>query len=250
MATLMACLLVLSLAAFAEKWQDLTAHDYVNDFAGVLTAGTETQLNALCKEVEQKAHAQIAVVTVHNLNGDDVSDYSERLAEKWGIGPKKESRGVLIVVATDDHKYFTSVGYGLEPILPDGKVGGFGRQAVPYFREGDYSGGISLMTTNVAQTIAADAGVTLSGAPSVRARPAPQQLPAWASLLILVAFFGFFGLIIWFNRGTARRGYRSGPFIGGFGGGGWSGGGFGGGGGGFGGFGGGGFGGGGAGGGW
>ena len=37
---------------------------YVNDFAGVLTPQTKQQVEDLCTQVDQKAKAQIAVVTV------------------------------------------------------------------------------------------------------------------------------------------------------------------------------------------
>ena len=52
---------------------------------------------------------------------------------------------MLILLAVQDRKYFINVGYGLEPILPDGKVGGFGREAVPYLKRGDYDGAVSLL---------------------------------------------------------------------------------------------------------
>ena len=86
---------------------------YVNDFANVLSPAARQQLTALCTEVDQKAHAQIAVVAVPSTNGQPIQDYSFDLATKWGIGPKQSNRGVLILFATSDHKYWTQVGYGL-----------------------------------------------------------------------------------------------------------------------------------------
>jgi uncharacterized protein len=71
-------------------------------------------LNDLCQQVDQKAHAQIAVVTVKSLDGQDAVSYAVALYQKWGIGSKGKDRGVLILLATDDHKYWTTVGYGLE----------------------------------------------------------------------------------------------------------------------------------------
>ena len=49
---------------------------------------------------------------------------------------------MLILFATQDRRYRTEVGYGLEPILPDGKVGGFGREAVPLLKQNDYNGAV------------------------------------------------------------------------------------------------------------
>jgi uncharacterized protein len=179
---------------------------------------------------------------------------------------------VLILLATEDRKRFIEVGYGLEPILPDGKVGGFGREAVPLLRTGDYAGAVTLMTARVASVIAQDAGVTLDNQPRLAAPP--QQTVSgggpgvavlffvllFVGILILRAIFrgggsgrgsggsGFLSGLLWAMLFSNLGGGRGGSGGGGFGGGGF--GGFGGGGGGFGGFGGGSTGGGGAGGSW
>jgi uncharacterized protein len=257
----------------AEPIAQLNPSNYVNDFAGVLDAATVARLNDLCRQVNEKAHAQIAVVTVKSLDGQDVVSYAVALYQKWGIGAKGKDRGVLILLATQDHKYWTTVGYGLEPILPDGKVGGFGREAVPLLRNGDYAGAVSLMTSRVAEVIARDAGVTLEG---LQAHPEPSgpQGDSKPGIPVALVLFLIFLFIVWVFRRAGGGGYRGGGgsgllsgFLwgllagsmrggrggyggGGFGGGGFGGGGFGGGGGGFGGFGGGSTGGGGAGGSW
>ena len=125
----------------SEQVKNLKPQGYVNDFAGVLSAQAKEKLTALCAEVDQKTKAQIAVVTVSSLEGEPIEQYSIDLATQWGVGPKQQARGVLILLAPNDRKYRIEVGYGLEPILPDGKVGGFGREAVPLLRQGDYRRG-------------------------------------------------------------------------------------------------------------
>jgi uncharacterized protein len=244
---------------------------YVSDFANVLSPGAKAQLTALCTEVDQKAKAQIAVVTVPTIGDQSAFDYSYALATKWGVGPKQLSRGILILYATNDHKYWTQVGYGLEGILPDGKVGGFGREAVPILRQGNYDAALLLVTRRIADVIAQDAGVTLTGPSPVKNYQRDNQSTSGPGLIVgLVFLFFFISIIFRIFRGGPRGGGGGGgsawwiaPLIGssigrggwgggGFGGSGWSGGsgGGGGGGGGFGGFGGGSFGGGGAGGSW
>jgi uncharacterized protein len=234
-------------------------HGYVTDLAGVLSQSGKDQLTALCTEVQQKTQAQIAVVLIKSLNGDVIEDYSISLATRLGVGPKSD-RGVLMLFAVDDHRYRVEVGYGLEGILPDGKVGTFGREAVPYLRQGNYDGAVLLLTRRIADTIAADRGVTLSGS----APPRPpvertQGAPGIPLIFIIVVIFFIISAIRRASRGGVGprygggSGWWIGPMIGGmmgggFRGGGGFGGGFGGGGGGggFGGFGGGSFGGGGA----
>ena len=89
----------------AEPIASLHPSNYVNDFAGVLDAATVARMNDLCRQVDEKAHAQIAVVTVKSLDGQDVVSYAVTLYQKWGIGAKGKDRGVLILLATQDHKY-------------------------------------------------------------------------------------------------------------------------------------------------
>jgi uncharacterized protein len=268
--------LILAIAApFASRaQQNLDLPDkplgYVSDFANVLSPDAKAKLTALCTEVDQKAKAQIAVVTVPTIDGQSAFDYSYALATKWGVGPKQVSRGVLILYATNDHKYWTQVGYGLEGILPDGKVGAFGREAVPILRQNNYDAALLLVTRRIADVIAQDAGVTLTGPSPVKNYQRDNQTSGPGLIVGLVFLFFFISLIFRIFRGGGPRGGGGGgsawwiaPLIGstigrggwgggGFGGSGWSGGGSGGGGGGggFGGFGGGSFGGGGAGGDW
>jgi len=221
-------------SASAEKPQDLKPTNYVNDFAGVLSADTQQKLDQLCSELDQKTHAQVSVVTIKSLDGGDIDSFAVDLFKQWGIGDKKQDRGVLILLAVEDHKYRTEVGYGLEPILPDGKVGGFGRDMVPLLRANDYDGAVTQITWSVANTIATDANVQLTGTPPPRA---PRQRQGNSPSGFAIALFIFFLLL----RLSA---FRRMPLLmlGGWGGGGWGGGGSGwsgGGGGGFGGFGGG-----------
>lgn len=246
--------------ARAEDPKQIKPVGYVMDSAEVLSPATISQLTALCTELDHKAHAQIAVVIIKSLDGRSIEDFSIDLATQLRVGPKETDRGVLILMATEDRQYRIEVGYGLEGILPDGKVGDIGRSAVPYLRQKNYDAAAILMTRQVADVIAADSHVSLASGTSVPAQGYAQDQQKdqlWNSISGILLFLFFFG--IWslltrsFSPGGSRgrhgsRGWWIGPMIGGGWGGGFGGGGFGGGGsgGGFGGFGGGSFGGGGA----
>jgi len=247
---------ILCLPALAEKVEELQYQGYVNDFAGVLRADAKAQLTALCVEVDQKTQAQIAVVTVKTTDDMPIEEFANTIFRKWGVGAKGTDRGILILLAVNDHKNRFETGYGLEGILPDGKTGGFAREAVPLLRTGDYGSALYLMTRRVADVIAADKGVTLTGASPERLRESRGRRNSGSPFVALIVIGLVILLILIANRTNPpsnytgrRRGGGSwwiGPFIGGgwggggFGGGGWGGGGgFGGGGGGFGGFGGG-----------
>jgi uncharacterized protein len=228
----------LTLAMRAEPISQLRPSGYVNDFAHVLDARSTDQMNSICQQIDAKAHAQIAVVTINSLDGEDVESYAVNLFKQWGIGSKATNRGILILYAIKDRRARVEVGYGLEPILPDGKVGGFQREAIPQMRSGDYSGALLLVTSRIADVIAQDAGIQLTNMPA-RAPTRPVAQPQGglslggiiviAIVILIVMVTPLRSLLFWiiFSQLFGGRG----------GGGNWGGGGFGGGG--FGGFGGG-----------
>jgi uncharacterized protein len=219
--------LAFTLALRAEPVSQLRPTDYVNDFAGVLDANTIAQLDNICQQIDQNGHAQIAVVTIKSLDGSDIESYAVALFKQWGIGSKSTDHGVLILLATQDRNYRIEVGYGLEPILPDGKVGGFGREAVPLLKQNDYNGAVALMTTRVADVIAQDAGIQLTGSrPSFRTEREPNQgmSPLGIVVLVIIVLIALctpFGrLLLWslLLSGMGGRGSGGGGFGGGGGG--------------------------------
>jgi uncharacterized protein len=151
--------------------------DYVVDLAGVMSPDANARLNALLLELEQKTTAQVLVLTVQSLNGQSIEEFSFNTKEKWKLGQKGKDNGVLIVVAVEDRKYRIEVGYGLESVLPDSLVGSIGREYfVPYFRKGDYSGGISEGALAIARRIADYEGVSIAGGRG------PSRQPEFVSL--------------------------------------------------------------------
>lgn len=224
---------------------------FVNDFAGVIDAGTANRLDALIRELRDKTGAEIAVVTVDSTRPLTAFDYAIRLAESWKPGTAGKDNGVVFLVAVGDRELFIATGYGIEGALPDGLVGEIrDRLVVPRFKRGDFSGGIRAGTEALAAKVAEEYGVELSAAPRAlpaRRSPGRERLGGGAALFLLLVLIFLFRSGLWPLLFLPRSRHRFGRSFGGGGFGG-HGGGFGGGG--FGGFGGGGFGGGGAGGRW
>jgi uncharacterized protein len=110
---------------------------YINDYANVIDAQTKSRLETILTNLKKVADIEIAVATVPTTNGEDIFDYSLAVARGWGIGSKdSESKGLLLLVAINDRKYFTQVSRHLEGDLPDGLVGQIQRERlVPQFRE-------------------------------------------------------------------------------------------------------------------
>ncbi len=219
----------------------------VNDFAGVIPAGERESMENLAREVLQKTGTAVVVVTVPTVGDRSADDYATRLYESWGIGRRGEDKGVLILLALKERRVRIETGYGVEGILPDGVVGEILRlHVIPHLKQGDYGKGLSNAMTAVADVIARQAGVTLTGRPQMQpARPtggtpvSPFTLLLFfvVALLLLFTETGRYILAMLLFDGSGGRRYGRTYYGGGWGGG--SSGGFGGFGGGFGGFGGG-----------
>jgi len=198
---------------------------YVNDLAGVLDAQTAGRLNGVLADLDAKTGAQVAVLVLKNLDGTDIETYAVQTYKKWGIGDKKTSRGVLLLVALEDRKARIEVGYGLEGILPDGLTGAIqDKYMIPYFKAGDYAAGIAQGALAIASVVAGDSGVKLSVVPVASGPQETIQLSAGQKIfsLILIVLFIIFAirhpyLALFFLSTMTSRG------SGGFGGGGFGG---------------------------
>jgi uncharacterized protein len=207
---------------------------YMMDLAGVVEDGAEGKINGFLQELEQKTTAQVVVLTVDSLDEVPLEDFSLQVAEKWGLGRTGKDNGLLIVFAMKERRYRFEVGYGLEGILPDSRVGTIGRQyIVPYFRQGDYSSGVAGAALAAANVIADNSGVEITGMPKLRrtgggaGRAERGRGGIGSTILTILFFLGFLYMLIRHPRlllmmvlfsGLGRRGgWSSG---GGFGGGG------------------------------
>jgi uncharacterized protein len=142
----------------------------VVDLAGIIETDAETKLNRYLKDLEAQTGAQMAILTINSLEGQVLEEFSIDIAHsQWKLGQKGKDNGVLMVIALNDRKYRIEIGYGLEGLLPDSLIGSIGRQyLVPYFKQGDYSAGIYAAAVIIANEIARDAGVQISGLPAVK----------------------------------------------------------------------------------
>src|SRR5215510_12393655 len=184
----LACLLVFALLRVADG-EDVhipTPQGLVSDFAGVIDQPTRQQLTLLLQELKDKTGAEIAVVTVQTTQPLTAFDYAIKIAEAWKPGAKGKDNGVVFLVATKDRKMFIATGYGVEGVLPDGKVGEIQDEyIVPYFKRGDYARGILAGAQVMADLIGKEYGVRLTGARLPRPQPRTgEEAPPTMMLLV------------------------------------------------------------------
>ena|GEM_PF-263591 len=211
------------LPAVAETVKDMPQPtNYVNDYVGVLNDSTKSDLNATLQALDKQADAQIFVAIIHKIeDAASPAEFANELLAKWKPGQKGKDRGVVLVLAVDDHKYQFEIGYGLEGILPDGKTGDIGRDMVPDLKAVNYNGALRTAIGEMSDVIAQDAGVTLqTQQPLRRDRHTSDR---GSGVPVGLIFFGIILFILMLSR-FGSRGGRGGPYGGAGGGGGfWTG---------------------------
>jgi uncharacterized protein len=124
----------------------------VNDFAGLLSAEQKNLLEYKLVNFNQRTSTQIAIVTIKSIAGYDPFDYSQKLAEKWGIGQKGKNNGILILVkpkvGNERGEVYIQVGYGLEGVVPDAVAHQtlVENELIPAFKQNDYYKGLDRST--------------------------------------------------------------------------------------------------------
>ncbi|QDQ00050.1 TPM domain-containing protein [Lysinibacillus fusiformis] len=202
---------------------------YIHDFANVLSTPVEDELNHYSEQLDNGTGAEIMVVTLDTLNGQEAKIYATKMIREWGIGNAEKNNGVLILATfgqgEGNNDVVIGVGQGLEGALPDGKLGRILDSAFyPYASNGEISRAFQNTYAEVFQTVAEEYkwdGDT----------PAQQEMdesmPTWQIILLIILVL----IVITFSSNGGGGGPRSrgrGGYPGGFGRGGSRGGGFGG----------------------
>jgi uncharacterized protein len=142
----MALLILLSVGsniAFALNVPD-HPEGRVTDFTATLSPSEISSLNYKLADFEEKTTNQIAVLFIPSLEGDNLEDYSIRLADKWKIGQQGKDNGVILLIVKKDRRLRIEVGYGLEHLLTDSRAGSIIRNTiVPSFKKDRFFEGIN-----------------------------------------------------------------------------------------------------------
>ncbi|MBI3345197.1 MAG: YgcG family protein [Gammaproteobacteria bacterium] len=158
----------------------------VTDLTGTLTAEQKSNIEQTLQAFEAKKGSQIAVLIVPTTAPEAVEQYSLRVAEQWKLGRKGVDDGALLLVAKNDRAMRIEVGYGLEGALPDAIAKRIIAETItPYFKSGDFYGGIQ---AGVAAMIKVIEGEPLP-TPSVTTETTASSIEQLFPLAFLLAFF-------------------------------------------------------------
>lgn len=135
-------LLVLPVSA-ADKYPEPTSRFFVNDFADVIEQAAEEEIYSKAAALQEKTTAQVVVVTVNTLDGEEPADYALGLGRQWGVGQEDEDNGIVILLSKTERQIYIAVGYGLEGALPDSKTGRIiDAYGLDYLKKDDFSAGL------------------------------------------------------------------------------------------------------------
>jgi uncharacterized protein len=197
----LAFILLQALAACALDLGQLVPQGYVSDYANVIPRAQRDALERYCTAIEQQTGAQMAIVTLPTLEGEPVEDVANALYRRWGIGKKGKDEGLLLLLVVNDRRSRLEVGYGLEPILPDGSAGDVLREMRPALREAAYGDALIAASKLLGTRIAQGKQITLADDAAPRPqkqRKSERAIPLW---LMIVG-----GLFLLFLIGSGNSG--------------------------------------------
>jgi uncharacterized protein len=182
------CALALAAPAFAREVPYLSGR--INDTANMIPPEVAERLDSQLGRLEADTGAQVAVLTIDSLDGEDLEGYSLKVAQTWALGRKGVDDGALLLISRDDRKMRIEVGYGLEPTLTDIASKRILDDVIrPRFRAGDFGGGIEAGVGAIDGTVR---GQDVLPPPSASSSGSSMPMPFVAKL----GFFAFFLLIV------------------------------------------------------
>jgi len=116
----------------------------VNDYARMLSPQAVSRLEQTLASFERDQSTQVVVLTIPSLQGDDIDQFTIRVAEQWKIGQRGKDNGILLILAQAERKVRIEVGRGLQGVLPDITAGRIIRDVMrPHLKDGNFDQGVS-----------------------------------------------------------------------------------------------------------
>jgi len=184
----------------------------VYDGANIIEPTDEALLDARLRAYNQNTGRAIIVATVPSLDGMEIEDYAQDLAETWGIGGQESENGVLFLVAPNERRMRIATARGVQERLTDIMSGRIIRDVVtPRFKDGDLSGGIVAGVDAIVEQLDMDPAQAKAIEEAERARQAQdakEAAPAIAGIAFWIVMILFFAIV--FGRRGRGRHYRGG----------------------------------------
>jgi uncharacterized protein len=198
---LAAWLVVSASAGWAVDWAAYKPEGFVSDFAKVIDPASKAQLERYAGAVQRASGVQMAFVTVASLEGEPIEEVANAIARAWGVGQKGQNEGVLLLLAIRDRRSRLEIGYGLEPILPDGLSGSILREMRPALRQEHYGQALFAAAQTLGGGIAKAKNVSIDSTLPRRIPRTSKDTFPWPMIV------GGLILVAWLMRAGRPRGY-------------------------------------------
>ena len=165
---------------------------YVSDPDGFVGKAQKDSANHYLQKLKLECGVQNVLIIVGKVENQDAFRMAQDVGNKYGIGYKKSRRGLVIVIAVEDHKYFIAPGSGLEGELTDVDCDDIARACiVKYMRENDPGEAVASVSRAIYNKV--KSGRT--GIESVDEGTVNGE-EDWA--LVIILFLLFFGVPIYY----------------------------------------------------
>lgn len=165
---------------------------FVNDYAGVIDAGSESQLKSDLTDLKRDTGVEMTILTLPSwkANADDgqsLEAYATALFNAWGVGAANRNDGILLLVAPGDRDVRLELGQGYDrgfDLMAEDIVNSW---LLPAFRKGDYGAGVRDGTAEI---------ITRIARPHAAGQPAPQPAKTIIDRIFPWVFGAFAAFIV------------------------------------------------------
>ena len=167
--------LLVSATAFAASVPDPTSDFYVNDYVGVLSGDTKSDIVSKNDGLYNATGAQIVVTVVQDTGGVSMEQYAYDMANAWGIGSAEKNNGVLLLLSVGDDDYQCIQGSGLETLLPTSTLSRILQEDLePDFADKNYDAGVKKTFASLYDAVSSIYGYDGSTGGAANPSPVPQ----------------------------------------------------------------------------
>ena len=126
-------------AVWAVDWKALRPQGAVSDFAAAIDAGSRSQLEVYCAQVENATGTRIMLVTLPSLENEPLEDVARTIFQAWRDPHRQRDDRVMLLLSVADRRRYVASGGGVKPAMADGLSRRVLREIGPALRRYDYA---------------------------------------------------------------------------------------------------------------
>ena len=166
----------------AQSGQLPSPTSHITDAAGVIDPQARSRLDSVLAALKQKTKIELYIATVDATGGQDIADFSQRLANDWNIGARNSrTKTLLLVICAATKNSFTQSTRAVQSQLPDGVLGEMSYRMRGPLSEGRFTealeGGIYVFVNALAEKIGFNPADLEPATAAVAQAPSTEETP-------------------------------------------------------------------------